>query len=222
MEDSPVSAPVRALCIVLASAALASTLLTLARGGYDPCLAAEIAAAGREYADLSYPLNINEASKEELAAIDGVSARQAAIIVSFRGKIGVIPDLRMLLALRGIGPVTYERLERNTFVSFKDEPIRRPAPEGEPERAPEDPAAAAPDGECVPHEPAGGVPRVPLNAASAAEIAAIRGIGPKTAAAIVAERERRGGFREYDDLLAVRGIGPKRIDSLRERFSLGY
>lgn len=199
---------IRPLSLLLSATVLASALLTLAAGAYDPGLASELDAASRAYADLSYPLNINEATKEELAGIEGVTARQAGLIVDFRDKVGVIPDLRMLTAVRGIGPKTFERLERNTFVSFKDEPLKRPAP-----ASPE----AAPRGE-VPAETA----KIPLNAATAEDLTAIRGIGEKTAALIVGERDRMGGFRSFDDLLAVRGVGPKRVDALRERFSLGY
>ncbi len=197
------------LARLVALATLVSAAATFVSGGYDPGLAAECDRAAREYADLSYPLNINEASKEELASIEGVTVRQAALIVEFREKVGVISDLRMLLGIRGIGEKTFARLERNTFVSFKDEPIRRPAPE--PDRAAANAGAAA--------DPAF---RPNLNAANAEELAAVRGIGEKTALAILEQRDRMGGFRSFDDLLAVRGIGQKRVAALKERFSLGF
>ncbi|RMG94906.1 MAG: helix-hairpin-helix domain-containing protein [Candidatus Dadabacteria bacterium] len=54
-----------------------------------------------------------------------------------------------------------------------------------------------------------------LNRATAVDLAALPGIGPARAEAIVAERERRGGFRTVDDLLAVPGIGPKTLERLR-------
>lgn len=199
--------PLRALARLVALAVLASSAGTLASGGYDPGLAAELEEASRAYADLSYPLNINEATKEELAAIEGVTARQAGLIVAFREKVGVIPDLHLLLGIRGIGEKTFARLEKNTFVSFKDEPIRRPAPE---------PGAGGGTGDGT------GTVKPDLNAASAGDLTVVRGIGEKTALAILERRDRVGGFRTFDDLLAVRGVGVKRVEAIRERFSLGF
>jgi competence ComEA-like helix-hairpin-helix protein len=54
-----------------------------------------------------------------------------------------------------------------------------------------------------------------LNRASAAELTLIPGVGPKLAERIVAERTRRGGFAELEELRAVRGIGPKTWERVR-------
>lgn len=55
-----------------------------------------------------------------------------------------------------------------------------------------------------------------LNAATAAQLEELPGIGPATAAAIVEAREERGGFSSVDDLLDVRGIGPAKLEALRD------
>ena len=55
-----------------------------------------------------------------------------------------------------------------------------------------------------------------LNLASADQLDELPGVGPATAAAIVAHRERDGPFRSVDDLLDVRGIGPAKLDALAE------
>jgi competence protein ComEA len=52
-----------------------------------------------------------------------------------------------------------------------------------------------------------GVP-VPVNLATADEIAAIDGIGPAKASAIVSERVDGGPYSSPDDLARVKGIGP--------------
>ena len=57
---------------------------------------------------------------------------------------------------------------------------------------------------------------IDLNTATLAELDTLPGVGPATAAAIVQERERRGGFGTVDDLLDVRGIGPARLEALRD------
>lgn len=57
---------------------------------------------------------------------------------------------------------------------------------------------------------------VDANLASAEELQAVRGIGPKTALLIVRERERGGAFESISDLSdRVRGIGPKRARAMQ-------
>ena len=54
-----------------------------------------------------------------------------------------------------------------------------------------------------------------LNTATAEQLDQLPSIGPATAAAIVAHRERNGPFKSVEALLEVRGIGPVRLDELR-------
>ena len=56
---------------------------------------------------------------------------------------------------------------------------------------------------------------VDLNRATAAELDVLPGVGPATAAAIVAWRTGHGRFRTIEDLLEVPGIGPGRLERLR-------
>lgn len=61
---------------------------------------------------------------------------------------------------------------------------------------------------------------VHLNAATAEELETLPGIGPSLAAAILRERQARGGFRSVDDLDAVRGIGAARLAELEPLVAL--
>jgi competence ComEA-like helix-hairpin-helix protein len=56
-----------------------------------------------------------------------------------------------------------------------------------------------------------------LNAATAEQLSAVRGVGPATAQRIVAWRAAHGSFRSVEDLVRVPGVGPKRIAALRGR-----
>ncbi|KGD97149.1 DNA-binding protein [Achromobacter sp. RTa] len=57
---------------------------------------------------------------------------------------------------------------------------------------------------------------VDVNQASAQQLEAVRGIGPRTAEIIVRERERGGKFESLDDLAErVRGIGAKKAQALQ-------
>jgi competence protein ComEA len=55
-----------------------------------------------------------------------------------------------------------------------------------------------------------------LNTATQAQLDTLPGVGPQLAAAIIKERDRRGGFRSVNELSSVRGIGDKRLADLRD------
>lgn len=57
---------------------------------------------------------------------------------------------------------------------------------------------------------------VDLNTATLDQLDALPGVGPATAKAILAERDKRGRFSSVEDLLDVRGIGPAKLDALRD------
>jgi competence protein ComEA len=65
-------------------------------------------------------------------------------------------------------------------------------------------------------DPGTGAPgaKVDLNTATQAQLEELPGIGPTYAEAIIAERQRRGGFTSVNDLRSVRGIGDKRFAEL--------
>ena len=61
---------------------------------------------------------------------------------------------------------------------------------------------------------AGDAGPVDLNTATESDLDALPGIGPATAAAIIAHRDRNGPFTSVDQLLEVRGIGPAKLEQL--------
>lgn len=66
--------------------------------------------------------------------------------------------------------------------------------------------------------PQGTAPAGPIdvNTATAEQLDALPGVGPSTAAAIIAYRDAHGPFATVDDLGEVRGIGPSKLDAMRE------
>ena len=62
---------------------------------------------------------------------------------------------------------------------------------------------------------------IDLNTAGETALATVPGIGPRRAAAIVADREARGPFASVDDLDRVRGIGPATVEKLRPFVTVG-
>ena len=56
-----------------------------------------------------------------------------------------------------------------------------------------------------------------INLASVVELEQLPGVGPSTAKAIVAYREKFGAFLKVEDLLKVRGIGPAKLSEILPR-----
>lgn len=61
---------------------------------------------------------------------------------------------------------------------------------------------------------------VSINSASVQELTTISGVGPSTAAAIVAHREANGPFASVDALTDVKGIGPAKLAAMRDQIGL--
>ena len=65
------------------------------------------------------------------------------------------------------------------------------------------------------------VPEIDLNAADAATLDRLPGVGPVLAARIVEHRRAHGPFERVEDLRAVRGIGPRLLERLRPCVRIG-
>lgn len=57
--------------------------------------------------------------------------------------------------------------------------------------------------------------RVDLNQAGVDELAALPGVGPSLAAAIVADRQAKGPFKTLTELDRVRGVGPAILQQIK-------
>ena len=56
---------------------------------------------------------------------------------------------------------------------------------------------------------------IDVNTATAAQLDSLPGVGPSTAAAIIAYRDQHGPFQTVDEIGEVRGIGPAKLDAIR-------
>ena len=61
---------------------------------------------------------------------------------------------------------------------------------------------------------------VNLNSASAAQIAALPGIGQKTAELIVQYRQKNGPFKKIEEIMNVRGVGEKSFLRIKDRLTV--
>lgn len=58
--------------------------------------------------------------------------------------------------------------------------------------------------------------RINLNTADVTQLQELKGVGPKTAEAIVQWRDSQGPFTSVDQLLAIKGIGEKTLAKMRD------
>lgn len=63
--------------------------------------------------------------------------------------------------------------------------------------------------------------RLNINAATAAELSLLPGLGPKLAQRIVDDREQRGMFKSFDELKRVSGIGPAITERMQPHAYIG-
>jgi len=61
---------------------------------------------------------------------------------------------------------------------------------------------------------------VNLNQASAQELIALKGIGPKTAERIIAYRQEHGPFKTADQLVMVKGIGNAKFAKIKDQVTV--
>lgn len=97
--------------------------------------------------------------------------------------------------------------------------VGAPGPAGEP-RLGSMVVSGAPHGAAPAGGGSGPAPKVNLNTASEQELDGLTGVGPTTAAAILAWRSRHGRFTSIDQLAEVTGIGPAKLKRLRDQVTL--
>ncbi len=59
-----------------------------------------------------------------------------------------------------------------------------------------------------------------INTALSEELATIKGIGDKTAQAIVAYRNAHGPFAATEDVMNVKGVGEKKYEAIKDQITL--
>jgi competence protein ComEA len=160
-------------------------------------------------ADLpSARLELNGATRAELALVPGLGPARAQAVEDYRRHHGPFRSVEDLRNVPGIGPKTLERVRSYLFV---DEVAKADTPPARDASATIVRSAAAKKSK---KEAALTAP-INVNGASAAELQKLPGIGPKLAQRILDERTLRGSFKTVDELRRVPGIGPKTLEKLR-------
>lgn len=179
------------------------------------------------------PLDLNEATQEELETLPGIGKSRAAAIIRYREAHGGFRSVGDLAKVSGIGKKIAEQasaflvVQNENSVGETTSIAKQPRSDGvfvplamESERkhdpqAPTEPTL--PSGSLAYSSVNQGSGVVDINSASENDLAALEQIGPVLAQRIIQYRNVHGRFRSVDELDRVPGIGKKRIELNRHR-----
>ena len=170
-------------------------------------------------------LDPNSASSPELQRLPGVGQALAERIIEDRDRNGRYRTLADLDRVSGVGPRMLERLAPHLQLRSGPATVTPTGPRPLPRRS----AGRTAGRVSAEHAGVAGVAgsagsgsgkpveRLDLNAADAAELAGLPGIGPVLAERVVAYRDSVGHFASLEELTRVSGIGPATLERLRSR-----
>lgn len=92
-----------------AQSASATGAYSAASGKSSAATAAQTTASGNAVA-VSYPVNLNTATLEQLTAIQGIGDQRAAAILAYREQIGKYTSVEQIKDIRGIGDGLYAKI----------------------------------------------------------------------------------------------------------------
>jgi competence protein ComEA len=178
------------------------------------------AMSGAQLLTLGLPIDLNQASAEDLSAIPGLGPALAQRIVDYRQAHGPFKEIADLREVSGVGPESLQKLK--PYLGL-----------GGPEAmAPPDWKAPTTTGDSLsgyhlqsqegqlPGGKSGFQPKTPggvidPNLASQADLETLPGIGPVLAQRIIAYRRAHGPYKKIADLRKVFGIGRKKLEKMK-------
>lgn len=143
-------------------------------------------------------IDINKADASAFTALKGIGDKKAAKIVADRAQNGPFEAVGALTRVKGVGEKSVARWSALVTTDCASKVAIVPAK--------------------LDVSTVG--PTVNVNTATAAELSTVKGIGAKTAAAIVALRDQKKGFKSLDELTEVKGIGAGKLAKIRATLTL--
>lgn len=172
--------------------------------------------------DAAYQIDLNSAERAELLQLPGVGEALAQRILDYRRECGRFRRVEDLRGVRGIGPVTMDKLRPWVRVGDPDDPASEDEFPARSTRlvavhkSKSDSVVPGPTGKKLTKDDA----PLDLNQATAEDLQRLPGIGPKLSAAIVAARVQKP-LASVDDLRRVKGIGAKTLEKIRPYATVG-
>lgn len=180
--------------------------------------AAELVFPEEAEPEISYPLDLNAATAEELETLPGVGAILAERIVSYREAVGGFQALEELQQVNGIGSGIYSQIAPYLFIIGELQTI---SPESE---LPEATDAAAPElePETAPESASASIPRLDINIATAEDFQKLPNVTPEQAEAIVRLRTQIQYFQNIYELLYADGMTDRLFLSIRDYLYVSF
>ncbi|MDD6374752.1 MAG: helix-hairpin-helix domain-containing protein [Ruminococcus sp.] len=180
--------------------------------------AAELAFPEEAEPEISYPLDLNAATAEELETLPGVGAILAERIVSYREAVGGFQKLEELQQVNGIGSGIYFQIAPYLFIIGELQTI---SPESE---LPEATDAAAPElePETAPESASASIPRLDINIATAEDFQKLPNVTQEQAEAIVRLRTQIQYFQNIYELLYADGMTDRLFLSIRDYLYVSF
>lgn len=180
--------------------------------------AAELAFPEEAEPEISYPLDLNAATAEELETLPGVGAILAERIVSYREAVGGFQTLEELQQVNGIGSGIYFQIAPYLFIIGELQTI---SPESE---LPEATDAAAPElePETAPESASASIPRLDINIATAEDFQKLPNVTQEQAEAIVRLRTQIQYFQNIYELLYADGMTDRLFLSIRDYLYVSF
>ncbi len=155
---------------------------------------------------VTFPININTASSEELQNLSGIGEAKAAAIIAYREQHGAFSDISEITNVSGIGEKIFEEIrDKITVGNVSNVPNST-------QNSEQNPSSNSVSGVTFP---------ININTASAEELQLLSGIGEVKAAAIIAYREQHGAFSDISEIKNVKGIGEKVFEEIRDKITVG-
>lgn len=178
--------------------------------------AAELAFPEEAEPEISYPLDLNAATAEELETLPGIGAILAERIVSYREAVGGFQTLEELQQVNGIGSGIYSQIAPYLFIigelqTISPEPDTQPSESSEP-TMPEEKTAS--DSESIPH--------LDINIATAEDFQKLPNVTPEQAEAIVRLRTQIQYFQNIYELLYADGMTDRLFLSIRDYLYVSF